>query len=43
MTKCDLCKYSHLEKGKLVCPFLTCTLNDKQLKDIYDVMKKMNK
>lgn len=40
MKKCDFCKYSHLKNGKLVCPYSICVLNNNELKEIYDVIKR---
>lgn len=38
MTKCDLCKHSHLKNGKLVCPYNGCILTSFDIEDIYKVI-----
>lgn len=43
MTKCDFCKHSHLENGKMVCPFLGCILTSSNLEEIYRVIANMKK
>lgn len=36
MSKCDWCYHSHLENGKLVCPYLTCLLPERKINEILD-------
>lgn len=40
MNKCDICYLSHLENGKMVCPYSICILTksqiDKMLKNIFN-------
>lgn len=38
MTKCDLCQYSYLKNGKLVCPYNGCILTSFDLEKIYEII-----
>ena len=41
MTKCDICHLSHIQDGKMVCPYNRCMLTKAQINEIIEKMIKI--